>query len=107
MENLKLILTRVINVIGGFIGIFLALRIILRFFSANPATPIVSWIYSISNGFIYPFKGMFGDINIGGVVDVSAFVALIAYTIIFSLLIALINAIFTPIILHHEHAHLR
>lgn len=107
MENARFILVRLLNVIGGIIGIFLGLRIILRFFYANPATPIVSWIYSVSDGLVYPFRGIFGDFNLGGIVDSSAFIALIAYAIILSILIAIVNAIFNPIIVHQDtHAHI-
>jgi len=106
MEGARFILIRVINVIGAIIAIFLGLRIIFRFFSANPSAPIVAWIYNISGNLVYPFRGIFGDVFIGGTIDVSALIALLAYSVILSLLIAFINAIFRPIIIRRDtHAH--
>jgi len=106
MEGARFLIVRILNVIGGIIGLFLGLRIILRFFGANAATPFVSWIYSITNSLVYPFRGIFGDFYLGGVVDTSSFIALIAYAIIISILIAIVNAIFNPIIVQQDtHAH--
>lgn len=104
MESARYLLIRIVNIIGGVIGIFLLLRIVLRLLAANSATPIVSWVYSISASLAFPFKGIFRDVPVPGlaIFDMSALIALLAYSIVFSLIVAAINAITTPIILHRH-----
>lgn len=105
MESTRILLVKIFNAIGFIIGFFLLLRIVFRFFSANPSTPLVSLVYSVSGSLIYPFKGMFRDVFIqGAAIDVSAVIALIAYSILISLIISLVNALVTPIILRHDRS---
>ncbi len=86
-ERLSNILITLTNTILGIIGFFIVMRVILRLFSANPATPIVSWIYDVSAALIYPFIGIFPDINAGiGILDIVALVALIGYLLLGTLL---------------------
>lgn len=87
-------LITLINVILYIITFFIGMRIILRFFSANPATPIVTWIYNLSSNLIYPFRGIFPDLNTQtGVLDMVAAIALIGYILAGYLLIWLFNAL--------------
>lgn len=61
---------------------FLILRVILRFFSANPTTPFVEWILSISSFLIRPFAGIVPNVvTQTGVLDVVALISLIVYLI--------------------------
>jgi uncharacterized protein YggT (Ycf19 family) len=61
--------------------IFLGLRIILRFFAANPFNGFVHWIYSSSDVLMQPFRGIFPSTVIGNnhVVDFSAMFAMVVY----------------------------
>lgn len=105
MTGIKILLNRILNAAGVIIGAFLAMRILLRFFAANPSTPFVSWVYSVTDVLIYPFRGIFSNLQMGttgGVVDLSAFVSLLAYGIILSLLMALVNALLNPIIVSKD-----
>ena len=105
MENTRLIVIRILNTIGFLIGILIGLRIILRFFGANSSAPFVSWLYSVSEGLIIPFRGIFNDINLQGnsVLDISAIVAAVAYIILISITISIINSITRPA--RPDHAH--
>lgn len=90
--KLSSILIILVNTTLVILGFFIGLRIILRLFSANPATPIVSWIYSLSSSLIYPFSGIFPDIRTQiGVLDMVAIIALAGYTFFGALLIWLLN----------------
>jgi uncharacterized protein YggT (Ycf19 family) len=112
MSGIRIILVRILNAIALIIGVFLALRVIFAFFSANPSAPFVSWIYSVSSFLTYPFSGIFSNIQVpstGGFIDVSAFISLLAYGVIVSLLIAVVNTIFHPVAIgrdtHQAHIH--
>lgn len=102
MENTRIVLIRIVNVAASIVGFFLTIRIILKLFGANAGAPIVAWIYSISDGFAYPFQGIFGDLRLPGgfLLEVAAIIALFAYVIAAYLIISLINSLIHP--LPHE-----
>jgi uncharacterized protein YggT (Ycf19 family) len=77
-----------VRLLGGLINFvlivveaFLALRIILRFFAANPTNSFVHWVYTSSNTLIEPFRGIFPVEVIGKnhVVDFTALFAMLVY----------------------------
>lgn len=91
-SRLLSILIILVNTTLAILGFFIGLRIFLKFFSANPATPIVAWVYSLSSNLIYPFTGIFPDISTQiGVLDMVAIIALAGYTFFGALLIWLLN----------------
>lgn len=69
------------DIIFSFIEGLLALRIVLKFFDANPLTPFVSWVYQTSRPLLTPFEGIFPSATTRGgfVLEVSALFALLAY----------------------------
>lgn len=84
----------IVNILLTIIGFFVGLRIILRLFSANPATPFVSWVYSISDTFITPFRGIFPALNIQtGVLDMVAIITLAGYMLLGYLLLSLFRSL--------------
>ncbi len=108
MQVARVLLLRSVNLIAGVVGVFLAIRIVLKVFGAGVGAPIVSWIYSISDTLVAPFRGIFQDILLGGssFLDLSAIIALIVYMIIFSIITALINSFTHPISIdEHNAAH--
>ncbi len=108
--NLYRIINSICNIALAVITFFLGLRILLHLFNANAATPFVAWIYSVSDGLIYPFRGIFPNPALGNnaVFDLSAFIALVAYAMVFYFIVALIRAVARPsddyIITDHSHA---
>lgn len=112
--NIRYLINTLLNIALGVIAFFLGLRIILQLFAANASTPFVAWIYSMSEGLMTPFRGIFPSavIGRGSVFDVPAFIALIVYAIVFYLVISLINMLFnsigngtTRVIREDEHVH--
>ena len=104
--TLRNILVFLINVAIFTISLFLGLRLLLRIAIANPNAPIVSFIYSVSQYFMSPFKGIFPDLVLssGSVLDVTAFVALVVYVTIAYLIFALLNKItYFQTETYHEH----
>lgn len=69
------------DIIFTFIEGLLALRILLKFFGANPFTPFVAWVYQTSKPLLTPFEGMFPSaVTQGGfVLEVSVLFALLVY----------------------------
>lgn len=69
------------DIIFTFIEGLICLRIILKFFGANPFTPFVAWVYQTSKPLLAPFEGMFPSATTQGgfVLEVSALFALLVY----------------------------
>jgi hypothetical protein len=85
---------RVLNFLLGLITLFLGLRILFRLVGANPETPFVQWIYSLSGILTAPFAGIFPNQSANGaVLDVVAMVALIMYAIAIYLIASLVDAL--------------
>ena len=88
----RVILTRAIWYLLGVITAILALRIILLMLSANPETPFVDFVYSVSSIFVVPFYGIFNQPDYTRFyVDTSSIVAIIVYWLLAVGLAKLIN----------------
>jgi YGGT family len=89
------VLQRVVALIFGILQALLVLRIVLLLLIANHDNGIVSAILSITDVFVDPFRGMFRLDHIssssGSVFDVGAFVALIGWTLIEALILAVVR----------------
>jgi uncharacterized protein YggT (Ycf19 family) len=87
------ILGGLINFVLAIVEIFLGLRVILRFFAANPTSSFVHWIYTSSNTLLEPFRGIFPTEVIGKnhVVDFSALFAMLVYGLIALAFLALLS----------------
>ncbi len=81
-----------INLVLSVLAFFLVLRILFLFFSVNQATPIVTWVLTVSNFLITPFRGMVPNLNMTiGTLDVVALITLIVYLAIGYFLISLLE----------------
>lgn len=78
------IIVRLVRLWVLFGVIVLGLRVFLLAFSANPATPFVTFIYETSARYLEPFRGIFAMREIGetGYFDVSSVFAIIIYLLI-------------------------
>lgn len=83
------------NVVLGFVEVLIGLRIILKLFDANAATPFVNWVYETTRPLLAPFAGIFPSpvLNGGFVIEFSAIFALIIYALIAYLIESLIIAL--------------
>lgn len=78
------------RVVGGL----LAIRLVLRFFSANPVAPAVAWLYDLTNWMLQPVDFIFPNIIVGpGVFDVVAITGIIFYAIIFSIILRILQSL--------------
>ena len=84
-----------ISFVFGLIEIIIGFRILLLMLGANPNTPIVNWIYSVSSTLLYPFQNIFPSpvLGKGFVLDMSALVGLLIYALISYLISELIKFI--------------
>ncbi|HEV8403506.1 MAG TPA: YggT family protein [Candidatus Limnocylindrales bacterium] len=83
---------RIVTFVFGILQVLLILRIILLLLVANPGNDIVSFVFNITQPFVEPFINMFSLNRVaadqGSVLDISAIVALIAWTLIEALILA-------------------
>jgi uncharacterized protein YggT (Ycf19 family) len=89
---------RLIIWIFGIIQLLIILRIVLLLFAARDANPIVSFVYSITDLLVAPFRGIFGinEVAAGAAaLDVAALVALVGWTILELVILGLVR-IFRP-----------
>ncbi|MBI4028862.1 MAG: YggT family protein [Candidatus Blackburnbacteria bacterium] len=84
-----------INLVIGLIELLLTIRLLLRLFAANPATPFVRWVYETSQPLINPFLGIFPNPVLSGglIIEFPTLVALVIYTIVGYILAELIGAL--------------
>jgi uncharacterized protein YggT (Ycf19 family) len=82
-----------INFFLALVEIFLGLRVIVRFFGANPDVSFVHWIYTSSSVLMQPFRGIFPTAVIGRdhAIDFSAIFAMIVYALIAMAFLALLS----------------
>jgi uncharacterized protein YggT (Ycf19 family) len=85
---------RVLSLLFGVLVVLLVLRIVLLLLVANPGNEIVDFVYSVTEPFVAPFRGMFQfDVVVSGqrAFDVAAVVALIGWTLIYALIMAILR----------------
>lgn len=71
-----------VNIVLFVVEFLLAMRLILKFFSANAASPFVAWIYQNSASLLSPFRGIFPTISIGTFpLELTTLFALIVYVV--------------------------
>lgn len=75
--------TQLIWLLFGILEAIIALRIGLRLIGANPDSPIVALIYGFTNLFLFPFAGLVGSPEAGGMVlELSSLFAMLVYGLI-------------------------
>lgn len=86
--SLRQVLLTILNILSAFIALVIGARILFLLLGANQSTPAITWVNSLSNVFLYPFRGLFQTIilNSHSAIDVTAIVGLLIYAIIFSIL---------------------
>lgn len=79
-----------------FIIVLLAVRFLLRLAGANPGTPFVNFMYSLTEPLVAPFRGIFPTFGIGpGIIDWAALLAMIVYAFLIWAILRLIRILFS------------
>lgn len=82
----------------GLIQLLIVLRIVLLLLAAREGNPIVSFVYSITDLLVAPFRGILGINEIASgatALDVAAIVALVGWTVLELVILGLVR-IFRP-----------
>jgi uncharacterized protein YggT (Ycf19 family) len=85
---------RVLSLLFGVLITLLILRIVLLLLVADPDNSIVDFVYTVTEPFVAPFRGMFQfDAVASGsrTLDIAALVALIGWTLIYALIMAILR----------------
>lgn len=88
------LLRRIIVLIFGIIQLIIVLRIVFLLLDAREANPIVRGILDISQWLVAPFNGIFNTDALakgGSVLDIAAIAALIGWTILELIILAVAN----------------
>lgn len=86
------VIRRFVILLFGILQALLIIRILLLLLVANADNTVVSLVLGATDPFVEPFRGMFQlDKGIAGRFDVAAIVALIAWTLIEALVVALLS----------------
>lgn len=86
---------RIVSLLFGILAVLIGLRILLLLLVANESNAIVDFVFSITEPFVAPFRGIFAFDAVtpggGSVFDVAAVVALIGWLLIYLLLMAILR----------------
>ncbi len=89
------VVRRAVALLFGILQALLLLRIVLLLLVANPGNDIVHLILGVTDPFVEPFRGMFSldrvTGNSGSTLDVAAIVALIGWTLIEAVILAVLS----------------
>jgi uncharacterized protein YggT (Ycf19 family) len=89
------VVARFVKFLFGVLQVALILRIILLLLVANPGNDVVQLILSVTDPFVEPFRGMFQLDRVtadqGSMLDIAAIVALIGWTLVELLVLALVR----------------
>lgn len=89
------VIARLVTFLFGILQVALILRIVLLLLVANEGNEVVRLILGITDPFVEPFRGMFALDRVtgdqGSVLDIAAVVALIGWTLVELLILALLR----------------
>lgn len=75
--------TQLVWLLFGVLEALLALRIGLKLIGANPASPVAAFLYGFTDLFLWPFTGLVGTPEAGGLVlEVTTVIAMVVYALI-------------------------
>ncbi len=89
---------RLVYYVAGVIETLLLFRFMLKILGANPGSPFVAFIYSLSGMFVAPFRGIFRTAVAEGIETVSVLepatlFAFVVYLVLAMGIVALINIV--------------
>jgi hypothetical protein len=91
------VLRRVVTLLFGILQVLIVLRIVLLLLAANQDNGIVAFILGATDPFIEPFRGIFDFDTVrgrtGSIFDMGALVALVAWTLIEALILAIVGLV--------------
>ena len=86
--------SRVVSLLFGILAVLIALRILLLLLVANTGNALVDFVYSVTEPFVAPFRGIFqfNEVRSGdATLDIAAVVALVGWLLIYLLIMAILR----------------
>lgn len=106
-------LAQLIWLMFGFLEALIGLRVVLKLIAANPNTPFADLIYSFTDLFLWPFRGLTVAPTLNGMeLEIPAIIAIFVYALVGWLLVRLVWVLFynpvsrTMRIVEREHDHM-
>lgn len=92
---------KIVYYILGVLEVLFAFRLVFKLLGANPQSPFVSFIYSVSQAFLSPFSGIFRSavtkgIEAQAVLEPTTIIAMIVYAVVAWGIVKLIEIISKP-----------
>ena len=87
---------RIISLLFTILAVLIALRIVFLLLVANAGNTIVDFVYTVTEPFVAPFRGIFAldQVQAGdATLDIAAVVALIGWLLIYLLLMAILSIV--------------
>lgn len=86
-----------IDLAASVLMVLLGVRLAFKLFGANTASPLVSWVYRVSEPILAPVRNIFADQQLGNgnIVEYSTLLAIILIGIAGFLLVQLLDALET------------
>jgi hypothetical protein len=93
LAGIQIVLARLIALLGWVISTLLIIRIVLLLLAANVGAPFVSFIYTVSGWFAWPFYGIFSyqPHYEQSVLEISSVVAVVVYSLVAAGLVRLVT----------------
>lgn len=96
--NLQYRATAIIYFLLSVLEVILLLRLVFRLLAANTGNGFVTFLYNLSQPFVAPFQGIFGDLDLGRnyVLEFSTLIAMLIYMLLAWGLVSLLTMLFRP-----------
>jgi len=86
---------RVVVLLFGILEVLIAIRILLLMLGANAGNALVDFVYSVTQPFVEPFRGIFAIDQVApngfSVFDLAALIALVGWVLIEALILAILS----------------
>ncbi len=75
--------TQLIWLVFGLLEAAIALRVLFKLIAVNPGNPFASFLYAVTDLFLWPFATLVGSPSVNGsVLEISSVIAMIIYALI-------------------------
>lgn len=85
--------TRVVTLFFTVLEVLLLIRFGLKLLGANPAQPLVTGLYAITEPLVRPFQGIWPQTSTPVVIDLPALLAIVFLFLVAALVVALVRAV--------------
>ena len=85
---------RIVSLLFGILFVLLIVRVVMLLLVADPGNDIVDFVYSVTEPFVAPFRGIFQfDQVVSGdaTLDIAAIVAMVGWLLIYLLIMAILR----------------